>query len=164
MPHEAPEMLGLRERTLYTRRGDLEGAVVPFGFECRRDGGDDPRAELVVHRTVLPVHKQRQHRPRREAGLHQLGPFRERAFHNLRQSFQSRRLYHLLQTLKKATGPWRPLALVQHRRLYRRVCRLQGALARVATAPYTPVATSCAATWVGRTRARTYALSWMWTS
>src|SRR3712207_2512967 len=57
VPDETPEVLGPRQRTLDARRRNLDGTVVAFGLDRRSDDGGDPRAELVVHGTVLPVQK-----------------------------------------------------------------------------------------------------------
>jgi hypothetical protein len=62
----------------------------------------------VVNGAVLPIHEQCQQGARGEVRLHELAALRERTLCDLRQSFQPRRLSHLLLTLKKATGPRTP--------------------------------------------------------
>ena len=85
MADEAPEVLRLGQRALDARRRDLDGTVVALGLDRRGDDGGDPRAELVIHRAVLPVHEQGKQRPPRKPGLDELGSLGEHALHDLRQ-------------------------------------------------------------------------------
>src|SRR5215203_4499589 len=136
MTDKTPKMLRPRQRTLDARRRDLDGAVVAFGLDRRSNDGGDPRAELVVYRTVLPIQEHGEQRPPREPGLHQLGSLGKHALDYLLQPLQSRRLSHLLRTIKKQRAR-RPLAHLQHVRLYLRVCRLQGSQGRQRIVWYT---------------------------